>query len=312
MIEVFETALATLILSTFFLISFNLLYIKNKITDPINNRSSHRTLATRSGGISFFVCLFTISFYFYFKGIQPFDFSLLIPLSLLLVVGLYDDIYNMDFKLKFIFQIIAAKIIIDNGLILENLHGVFGIYELNRMIAQLVTIFIIVAIINAVNFIDGIDCLAISIVSLFLLLFEFYIIGESPFKFLSILIVTSLIPGIYFNIRKKNKVFLGDAGSLFLGGVVSIYIIYILGNEYIITPKFDLHKILFVITIFFYPIIDIIRITIKRLLNGKSPFVADKNHIHHLILDNTNSHILTTLIILLFSVALNFIVHLVF
>ena len=59
------------------------------------------------------------------------------------------NIYQLDFKLKFIFQIIAAKIIIDNGLLIDNLHGVLGFYELNRIVAQLITIFFIVAIINA-------------------------------------------------------------------------------------------------------------------------------------------------------------------
>ena len=71
--------------------------------------------------------------------------------------------YNIDFKLKFIFQIIAAKIIIDTGLLIDNFHGLFGIFEINRAVAQLLTIFIILSIINAINFIDGIDGLAISI-----------------------------------------------------------------------------------------------------------------------------------------------------
>ena len=90
-------------------------------------------------------------------------------------VGSYDDIYDVDFKLKFIFQVIAAKIIIDSGLIIDNLHGVFGIFELNRIVAHLLTIFIIVAIINAINFIDGVDGLAISVVLLFIGCFEFFL-----------------------------------------------------------------------------------------------------------------------------------------
>ena len=76
---------------------------------------------------------------------------------LLGLIGLYDDVYNLDFKLKFIFQIIAAKIIIDSGLIIDNFHGLFGIYEINRVSAQILTIFIICLIINSINFIDGID-----------------------------------------------------------------------------------------------------------------------------------------------------------
>ena len=122
-----------------------------------------------------FIIVFSIACIYYFQGIDLFKYSLLVPLSLLLIVGLYDDIYQLDIKLKFIFQIIAAKIFIDNGLLIDNLHGVFGIFELNRITAQALTIFIIVAIVNSINFIDGIDGLALSIVTLFILMFEFFV-----------------------------------------------------------------------------------------------------------------------------------------
>ena len=219
-----------------------------------------------------------------------------------MVVGLYDDINGVDFKLKFIFQIIAAKIIIDNGLIIDNLHGFAGIYELSRIAAQILTIFIIVAIINSINFIDGIDGLAITTVILFIIGFEFFASEPTSFTNLSTILIGSLVSLYYFNFRKKNKVFLGDSGSLFLGGIISIYVIRILTNNYIIKPEFDLHKILFVISILFYPIIDIIRIFFLRLIKGKSPFIADKNHIHHLILSKTNNHFLTTFIIVFISI----------
>jgi UDP-N-acetylmuramyl pentapeptide phosphotransferase/UDP-N-acetylglucosamine-1-phosphate transferase len=214
-----------------------------------------------------------------------------------MVVGLYDDVNGVDFKLKFIFQIIAAKIIVDNGLIIDNIHGLFGVYELSRITAQLLTIFIIVAIINSINFIDGIDGLAITTVILFIIGFEFFASVPTSFTNLSNIIIGSLVPIYYFNFRKKNKVFLGDSGSLFLGGVISMYVIRILTNNYIIQPEFDLHKILFVISILFYPIIDIIRIFFLRLIKGRSPFHADKNHIHHLILKKIKNHFLTTLLI---------------
>ena len=116
----------------------------------------------------------------------------------MLVVGLYDDIYKLDFKLKFIFQIIVAKIIIDNGLIIDNLHGIFGIYELSRILGQLLTIFIIVAIINSINFIDGIDGLAISVVSIFLLSFELFSAISSDFLYLTLIILPSLVPLYFF------------------------------------------------------------------------------------------------------------------
>ena len=112
--------------------------------------------------------------------------------------------------------------------------------------------------------------------------------------------------------KKDKKVFLGDSGSLFLGGLVSIYVIYILTNEYIIKEQFDVHKILFVFSILSYPIIDIVRVVFNRILNGRSPFLADKNHIHHKILKNTKSHLSTTILISLVSMFLLILIQIIF
>jgi len=297
-----------LLISTSFILSFIIIifsqkyFLHNNYFDKINNRSSHSSLATRSGGISIFLTLFLISAYFYLTGYDIYEFSILIPLSILATVGLYDDIHGVDFKLKFIFQIIAAKIIIDNGLIIDNLHGFGGLYEISRITAQLITVLVIVAIINSINFIDGIDGLAITIVILFIIGFEFFAIPPTSYTNLSTILIASLAPLFYFNFRKKNKVFLGDSGSLFLGGIVSVYVIRILTQDYIIKPEYDLHKVLFVVSILFYPIIDIIRIFFLRLIKGKSPFQPDKNHIHHLILSRTKNHSKATLIIVLFCI----------
>ena len=293
---------ASFILSCFTIILSQRYFLQNNYIDKINNRSSHSSVATRTGGIALFSTLFLISLYFYLTGYDIFEFSLLIPFSLLTFVGLYDDINGVDFKLKFVFQIIAAKIIIDNGFIIDNLHGFAGFFEINRVFAQALTIFIILAIINAINFIDGIDGLAISITALFILSFEFFSISITPYINLSQIILSTLIPLYYFNFRKKNKVFLGDSGSLLLGGIISIYIIHILTNNYIIKPMFDLHKIIFVLSILFYPIVDIIRIFFLRLYKGRSPFQADKNHIHHIINYRLNNHLKTVLCILMISI----------
>ena len=167
---------------------------------------------------------------------------------------MYDDLYNVDFKLKFIFQIIAAKILIDYGFVVDNLHGVFGIYEINRIFSQLLSIFIITAIINAINFIDGIDGLAITVVTLFIFLFESLSVKYTSFFNLSTIIVFSIIPALVFNYRKDNKVFLGDSGSLFLGGLLSVYIMHIISPEYLIRKTFDINKIFYVFSIFFFGI----------------------------------------------------------
>jgi UDP-N-acetylmuramyl pentapeptide phosphotransferase/UDP-N-acetylglucosamine-1-phosphate transferase len=300
--NIFLLIISSVFTSTFFIIIFQRLFFKKNIIDKVNDRSSHNVVATRSGGIAVFASLFIISSFYYFYSSEIFDFSLIIPLSILLVVGLYDDIYNLDFKLKFIFQIIAAKIIIDNGLVIDNLHGILGIFEVNRTIAQLITIFFIVVIINSINFIDGIDGLAISIVNLFIILFEFFSISDTNFYYLSVIIIFSTLPLVYFNFKKKNKVFLGDSGSLFLGALISVYVLKILSQDYLIKHVYDMNKVLFVLSILTYPIVDIIRIVLLRIKEKKSPFEADKKHIHHLVLSKVKSHSLATIIIFLGSI----------
>lgn len=201
---------------------------------------------------------------------------------------------------------------IDNGMIIDNLHGILGIFELNRIVSQLLTIFIVVAIINAINFIDGIDGLAILIVTLFIIFYELLAVKETSFHYLSIIILIAFIPMLYYNFRKKDKVFLGDSGSLFLGGLVSIYTLDILSPSYLIMSYFDINKVLFMISILIYPIIDIVRVVFLRIMKNQSPFIADKNHLHHLLLNKLNRHDLVVTSILIFSIIVFLIVHLIF
>ena len=162
------------------------IFLNKNFVDKVNERSSHSVIATRSGGLPIFLIVFLCSIYFYLIGNAIFDFSILIPISILFIIGFYDDLYKVDFKLKFIFQIIAAKILIDYGYVIDNFHGILGINDLNRIFAQAFTIFIIVAIINAINFIDGIDGLASSVVGIFIILYECFSANTTDFRILSI------------------------------------------------------------------------------------------------------------------------------
>lgn len=285
------------------LISLTLVYnsqkyfLRSKRIVKINNRSSHSVIATSNGGLAIFLTLFIISSWNYLSGVTLFDYSLLIPLAIMVVLGMYDDNTTVDFKLKFIFQIIVAKIIVDNGFIIDNLHGFIGIYELSHILAQSLTIFVVVGIINAINFIDGIDGLALTIISIFIISFEFFMKNYPEFRALSSILLGSLIPVLIFNFKKKNKVFLGDGGSLLLGSIISIYTIFILSNQYLIKDEYDINKILFVLSILIYPFSDISRVFFFRIIKGQSPFVADKNHIHHILSRHVKSHLYISIII---------------
>lgn len=284
------------------------LFIHYKRFDDFNHRSSHQTLATRTGGIGIFLTVLIISLYYYFQGVELFDYSLFIPLGIMFVIGVYDDLYNADFKLKFLLQIIVAKILIDQGYVISNYHGLFGLYEVPWLLAQLSTVFVFLVLINAINFIDGIDGLAITEVIKTIILIELFSGNQTALNPLVTLLILSLLPLYYFNFKKKEKVFLGDGGSLLLGTIVSIHIFYVLSPEYSFKEGFQINKTLFAILVILYPLVDLLRVFLLRIKEGKSPFTADNRHIHHVILKD-KSHLLKTLsILLLFSIWVTYIV----
>ena len=288
------------------------IFIKYKKFDDFNHRTSHKTLATKTGGISIFCSLFLLTFFYYIKGEEVFDFSILIPLSIMFIVGVYDDFYEADFKLKFLLQIIVAKIIIDQGYVIDSFHGIFGLYELPWIVAQCFTIFVFLIIVNSYNFIDGIDGLAIFETIKTILFIEYLSVENSPIYMLGIIIISLIIPLLYYNFKKEHKIFLGDAGSLILGTFISIYIFNIFNENYIIKNNFNINKGFFSMILLAYPLIDLLRVFIIRIYNKKSPFIADKNHIHHKILHIVKSHFLVVVTIQFISLLLLLITFILF
>ena len=269
--------------------------------DAINFRSVHNTQATKTGGITVFTTIFLISSYLYVSNQIFFDFSLLIPLGIMFMVGVYDDFYNADFKLKFFLQIIVAKILIDQGFIIDHFHGVLGLQEIPRLISQIFTVFVFLVIVNAINFIDGIDGMAITELVKVILLIELFSVTQTPIYFLGMLIVISSIPLYYFNFKKENKVFLGDAGSLLFGTIIAVYLFHVLGSEFTFKMNLKINKPLFTMSLIIYPLIDLLRVFIIRVSNKKSPFSPDQNHIHHLLLNKGYSHFKIVSIVQLIS-----------
>ena len=297
-------------LISFFILSLILAFTVQKIFitfkkfDDFNHRTSHNVLATKTGGISFFISLLIFTLFYYYKGSEIFDFSLMIPLSIMFIVGVYDDFYEADFKLKFLLQIIVSKIIIDQGYVIDSFQGIFGIYELPWIIAQLFTSFVFLIIVNSLNFIDGIDGLAISEIIKVIIIIELISIGNTSIYYLGQLIIVGLLPLYYYNYRKNKKIFLGDAGSLLLGTLISIYIFNIFSSDYVIKNSFNLNKAFFSILLLIYPLTDLLRVFIIRISQKKSPFIADNNHIHHKLLNKKFNHFFSTLIIQIISLIL--------
>ena len=292
-----------IVVSLFFTIGLKLWFIRQKKFDDINHRSIHQIKATKTGGISVFLTLFMFSLFFYFNQIDLYDFSLLIPLGIMFIVGVYDDFYDADFKLKFFLQIIVAKILIDQGLIIDNFYGILGLNEIPHFASQMFTIFVFLVIINSINFIDGIDGLAITEAIKVIILVEFLSIEPTPFYSLGIITILCLLPLYYFNFKKDYKVFLGDAGSLFLGTLITIYLFHVLGQDFEIKSSYKVNKPLLSMALIFYPLIDLMRVFIIRIYNKKSPFHPDQNHLHHLLLKKGFNHFLIVTTIQLVSLS---------
>ena len=304
--------LTAILLSSLLHFGIQKIFIRYKKFDDFNHRSSHKTLATRTGGIGIFATLLMISLFYYFHGIELFDYSLFIPLGIMFIVGVYDDFYNADFKLKFFLQIIVAKILIDQGFVISNYNGLFGLHEVPWLLAQLSTVFVFLVVINAINFIDGIDGLAITEVIKTIVLIEFFSASTTSLIPLAALVIGSIIPLYYFNFKKKRKVFLGDGGSLLLGTLVMVYLLYVLGPNYRLNLDFQVNKVLFAVMVILYPLVDLLRVFILRIKDGQSPFVADQRHIHHLLNKKIKKHFFTLGIIQVSSIAIVIIYSLLF
>jgi len=282
------------------------LFIYFRRFDDFNHRSSHKTLATRTGGIGIFLSVLSVSLYYYFQGIELFDYSLFIPLGIMFIIGVYDDLYNADFKLKFLLQIIVAKILIDQGYVISNYHGLFGLYQVPWLLAQASTIFVFIVVVNAINFIDGIDGLAITEGIKIIMIIDFFSSGLTVLAPLGLLITASILPLYYFNFRKKTKIFLGDGGSMLLGTLIMIYVLNVLGPYYTLKSEYSINKVLFSILVIFYPLIDLLRVFFIRVKNKTSPFNPDQNHLHHLLIKISKSHLKSLFIILLLDLLIFF------
>lgn len=280
------------------------LFIKKNIVDAINHRSSHVAKATRTGGLVLFTLLLFYTIFLYTQGVQPFDFSIMIPIAILFMTGLYDDIYHVDFGLKFIFQIIAAKILIDLGYVID-IFSFFGSeLEFNRIISQVVSIIFYVSIFNAYNFIDGIDLNihleTIKNLILLLIIFNYEIEIEKLILITGIIMINNAL----FNYSKKLKVFMGDSGSLIIPLILIIFIF----EGIKINP--DQNIIKYLLLIFIYPIFDLIRVVMIRIMIRKSPFIADKNHLHHFLEKKFNNHLYSSLTLALLSTIIQCVIYL--
>jgi len=281
--------------------------LKNLMSEK-NFRSVHTSKTSNLGGIGIFIAIYLAVAFF---GNQFDDQNLIYLLgaiSIMFFMGLADDLINLKAKSKMIIQFIATlSLILVTNLRIENLHGFLGIYELPFMFSIAITSLFFILIINAFNLIDGVDGLAgsFAITAALFFCYNFYMNQNYAMFFISIIMIGSLTSFLIFNFSKKDKIFMGDTGSMVVGFLLAYQAVNFMNidfNETFVLPNSKI--LIFVLALFSFPLLDTIRVFCIRVKSGKSPFVADKNHIHHRLLDCGLSHKKISLFISIFTVVI--------
>ena len=274
-----------------------------RLFEPFEERKIHKITVPPLGGIAIFIG-FTLSSIIATDGLS-FDALKYIIASVIIMffIGLKDDLLVISANKKLMVQIFAAVILITLGNVrFTDLHGILGAHDIGYLTSLLLSIFTMVVIINAFNLIDGIDGLASGLAILAATTFGiwFFMAGQIQFAILSFALVGSLAGFFIYNVfGNRNKLFMGDTGSLIIGLVVSTLVVKF--NEFNINLSVpfaikDAPVISFAVIII--PLVDILRVMSIRIASGKSPFTPDNNHIHHRLLFLVPNHFKVTMIIM--------------
>ncbi|NCI49110.1 undecaprenyl/decaprenyl-phosphate alpha-N-acetylglucosaminyl 1-phosphate transferase [Sediminibacterium roseum] len=276
---------------------------KHLFDEPSEERKIHIYKTPNLGGVGIY-CAFMFSASLVIPlGDLPY-FNCFVAASLIIfAIGLKDDLVGLGPTKKFLAQIAAAAILAFLGdLRFTSFHGLFGVTEISYPLSILVTILINIFIYNAINLIDGIDGLAGSLGLIGSLAFAvfFFMMKRQGECLLAIGFAGSLIGFLYYNISPA-KTFMGDTGSLLVGFMLSMFCVRFVelnkgpGSFFPAAPSIAF-------AILLVPIVDTVRVFMFRALRGRSPFVADSNHLHHRFINMGFTHMQTTGIIVLTNI----------
>ena len=299
-----SVAITSLIIPKIILISF-----KKKLFDTVNERKVHTGVVPRLGGVAFTpAILLSVGMVFGVTALTG-DFGdvenmpaigsslalSLCAMMLLYLEGVSDDLIGVGYKAKFVVQILSALMIVLSGVWVNDLYGLFGVYEIPKWVGMPLSVLLIVYCINAINLIDGIDGLAsgLSCVALFFMACIFMLIDEYIYALIAFVTLGTLIPFFRFNVfgkaDKHNKIFMGDCGSQTIGLILGLLAVRL--SMYHADAPFHLpNALVFAFALLIVPCLDVIRVMLGRIRRGKNPFLPDRTHIHHKFLDLGMSH----------------------
>lgn len=299
----FLAVLISIVLAALLIPKVLVISYKKQLFDLPSARKVHNLPIPRLGGITFFpivlitFCLLSAVRFTYFRIDAPeqlesffFMFMLFfVGMTILFLVGVADDLVAVSYRYKFLVQILAAALFPASGLYINNLGGIFGIYEIHWALGYALTIFLCVYVTNAINLIDGIDGLASGLSLISLSVFSLLCFIEESYIYMILLgsIFGVLLVFFLFNVfgraERKHKIFMGDTGSLILGYIISFMLVHFMHESEFYSPWKNGFAMIALSSVL-VPLFDVIRIVISRLRSHRHPFLPDKNHIHHKVL----------------------------
>lgn len=270
---------------------------QKKLYDIPDERKVHTRPVSSLGGVGIFGG-FLLAALLSIQGNQNPEFQYFFAAALVIFfLGLKDDLMVLSASKKFVGQVIAASILIHlGGIRLDSMHGLFGFQQVPEAFGLALSYLTIIVIINSFNLIDGIDGLASSLGIITMLIFGtyFFAVDQQAYALLAFSMAGSLVAFLIFN-HHPAKIFMGDSGSLMIGLVNSILVIKFIAVADSPATLIPVDSAVAVgVSILIVPLLDTLRVFAIRIVNGRSPFTPDRNHIHHLLLDRGLGHAAVT------------------
>lgn len=267
-------------------------------TDAPDARKVHRTVMPRMGGLAIYLA-FTLTALLTQPLTRP-VVGLLLGGTIIMVVGLLDDIYGLSPRFKLMGQLGAAVVLVVFGYHVDFVTNPLGGSVIPLGILSIpVTIFWIIGVTNALNLIDGLDGLAAgtSVIAAVTMALVAWLDGQLAMAVLALVLAASTLGFLRYNFHPA-QIFMGDSGSLFLGFNLGALAILSL------TKGATVISIFIPIVILGIPILDTTFAIIRRFLNHRPIFQADKKHLHHCLLEMGLSHRQTVLVIYVIDLCL--------
>ncbi len=291
---------------SFFPIVLRFALRKNIVDNPDARKLQRRPIPVL-GGVAVFAGLLVAMLIALFD--ERFSELLIIypALLVMLVVGVLDDAKGVSAWLRLLIEVaVVWGLIAISGCSINDYHGCFALFWVEPLYAIPISLFAMVGIINAINLIDGVDGLSSGFCILAAMIFGgvFAYVGEYAMALLATVTVASLIPFFLHNVfGSSSKMFIGDGGTLVLGLIMAIFVVKLLDYNSLSSICLRGHCALapFALAILSVPVFDTLRVMLKRIAKGISPFHPDKTHLHHIFIAVGCSHVATTLIVLLLN-----------